>query len=76
MGLELVESRTTGQDISFRCFVFTSFPTTFPRDRISNVSVNGITMPVCETVKLDPAPYSGTLSPSTITDTVRRLFLG
>lgn len=76
MGLVLVESITTGQDICLLCFVLTSFPTTLPRDLISNFKVNGTTAPFWETVKVDPAPYRGTLLPFKFTTTVLWLFLG
>lgn len=77
IGLVLVESTTTGQETCLWCFVLTRFPITFPRDRISNSSVNGtLPLPVSETARLAPAPYKGSLFPWRITDTTRLLFLG
>lgn len=71
MALVLVESMPTGQEICFICVVLTSFPTTFPRDRILNTNVIG-TGPLVEgRDKVDAAPYMGTLIPSKLTDTVR-----
>lgn len=65
------ELMTKGQVIFLRCFVLTSLPTTFPRERISNFNASGTSTPVWDTVMLDPAPYKGTLLPSTFTDTIR-----
>lgn len=77
IGLVLVESTTTGQETCLWCFVLTSFPITFPRDRKTNSSVSGtLPLPFSETDRLAPAPYRGILSPSRITVNTRWLFLG
>lgn len=71
MALLLVESIPTGQEICFICVVFTSCPTTYPRDRILNDNVIGTGLLVGGTVKVDAAPYIGTFIPSKLTDTLR-----
>ncbi|XP_059638127.1 pentatricopeptide repeat-containing protein At5g25630-like [Cornus florida] len=76
MVLVLLESMTREHEIRLRCLVFTSFPTTFPRDRISNSILNGTPPLLSDAAKVAPAPYRGTLSPSRFTDITRRLFLG
>lgn len=57
IGFVPAELITKGQVISLWCLVLTSFPTTSPRDRISNFNTSATsTLPVCETVMVDPAP--------------------
>ncbi|KAL6274712.1 hypothetical protein ACE6H2_025404 [Prunus campanulata] len=51
------------KDMCLRCFDLTNFPTTFPRDRTSNISIIGTPPLLSETAKLAPAPYKGTLIP-------------
>lgn len=41
IGLDLPVSMTKEHEICFRCLVVTSFPTTSPRDLMSNFSFNG-----------------------------------
>lgn len=48
---------TKGHTVYLRCIVLTSFPTTSPRELISNFNTSATsTPPVCKTVMLDPAP--------------------
>uniref|UniRef100_M0ZRX9 Harpin-induced protein n=1 Tax=Solanum tuberosum TaxID=4113 RepID=M0ZRX9_SOLTU len=77
MGFVLIESMTKSHEISFLCFVLTNFPTTSPRDLISNSNFNGtLKPPLVAASRLDPAPYKGTFVASMLTNTVRLLFLG
>lgn len=76
MGLVLAESSTTLQETCLWCFVLTSFPTTSPRDRMTNSNVKGTLPPFSDKARLAPAPYKGTIFPWRVTDMIRWLFLG